>query len=320
MRIGIDMGGMSIKIGLVNRKNEITARKAIPTRLAVAPKVLIADIAVAVRALLDEEKLTILDCEGIGIGSPGTIDNEKGVILYSNNFGWEDVDIISESKKLFAQKEDLAFAIANDADVAALGEVCAGAAKTVDNAVLLTLGTGVGGGVILNGKIFHGAMAGGCEPGHMTIVADGERCTCGRKGCLEAYASASALLRMAKKGAQGNKESLLNRLCDGNPENMNGKIPFDAAAKGDAAGTAVVEEYENYLACGIANVINIFRPQMIILGGGVAAQKENLTIPLQEKVKSLCFGGSHGQIAPIVTSQLGNDAGIIGAANLIAQK
>ena len=208
MRVGIDMGGMSIKFGLVNKDNEIIAKKVIPTRLDVPAKELVQDMADAVVTLLKENSITLDTCRGIGIGSPGTIDNENGVILYSYNFGWENVPIIDILRETL---KDITMGIANDADVAALGEVCAGAAAGTKNAVLLTLGTGVGGGVILNRKIFHGALAGGCELGHMVIVQGGEACTCGRKGCLESYASATALLRMARKEAQEHPESCMNR-------------------------------------------------------------------------------------------------------------
>ena len=175
----------------------------------------------------------------------------------------------------------------------------------------------MGSGVILDKKIFRGGMPGGCELGHLSIRHDGVRCTCGRKGCLEAYASASALLRIAREKAAEHPESIMNEMCKNDLEQMNGKIPFDAAKAGDEAGMEVIKEYEGYLACGIANVINTFRPEKVILGGGVAAQKENLTAPLKDLVKDMCFGGSHGYIADIVTSALGNDAGIIGAANLV---
>lgn len=314
MKIGIDMGGMSIKIGLINEENEIVERITIPTDLTVPYQVLIERMADAVKQVLEQAGVTLEQCEGIGIGSPGTIDAENGIILYSNNFGWENIPIVAEMKKHL----DARIEIANDADAAALGEVCAGAAKGAKDAVLLTLGTGVGSGVILDKKIFGGAMPGGCEMGHVSIQYDGLRCTCGRKGCLEVYASASALLRIAREKATSHPESVMHGMCGNDLKHMNGKIPFDAAEAGDEAGRETVEEYEGYLACGIANVINTFRPEKVILGGGVAAQRENLTIPLQELVKDMCFGGRHGHIAEIVTSVLGNDAGIIGAANLIA--
>lgn len=313
MRIGIDMGGMSIKFGLVNDENRIIAKAAIPTELDITPQELIRKMGEAVLQLLSDNHLSVSDCRGIGIGSPGTIDDVSGKILYSNNFHWENVALKEELKKTV----DTGIALANDADAAALGEVCAGAAAGSENAVLITLGTGVGGGVILNGKIFHGPLAGGCELGHMVIAAGGEPCSCGRKGCLEAYASAAALIRMAKEEAEKHPDSIMHRMCAGNLSNMNGKIPFDAAMEKDAAAVAVIDRYEDYLACGIANIINIFRPEKIILGGGIAWQRENLTVPLTRKTADLCFGGAYGEIPEIVTSELGNDAGIVGAANLI---
>lgn len=313
MKIGIDIGGMSVKFGLVDEENQITAKTVIPTELDIPYQDLVGKMADAVKQLLEEQHLTLEDCDGIGIGCPGTINDETGVVIYSNNIRWENIPLVEELGKHLP----VHIAIANDADAAALGEVCAGAAKGAKAAVLLTLGTGVGSGVILDRKIFHGPLVGGCELGHISIDYKGVRCTCGRRGCLEAYASASALLRIAGEKAMEHPESVMHGMCDGNLSNMNGKIPFDAAAQGDAAGRETVEEYESYLACGIANVINIFRPEKVILGGGVAAQKENLTAPLQELVKDLCFGGELGEIAQIVTSELGNDAGIIGAANLV---
>lgn len=312
MKIGIDMGGMSIKFGLVNEKYQIVDKIVIPTRLDIPAEKMVDYMTGAVLELLEKNGLNIRDCAGIGIGSPGTVDDRRGTILYSNNFRWENVAIVSQMQK----RLPVPIRIANDADAAALGEVCAGSCKGVKSAVMLTLGTGVGGGVILDGKIFHGPLNGGVELGHMVIKAGGEQCTCGRRGCLEAYASATALLRMAKQAAGENPSSIMNRMCGNRLENMDGVIPFEAAAKGDETAKKVIEEYEDNLATGIVNVINIFRPEVIILGGGVAAQKENLTIPLEEKVRDFCFGGSHGEIARIVTSDLGNDAGIIGAAAL----
>lgn len=313
MRVGIDMGGMSIKIGLVSDENVIKDRIVIPTRLDIPASDLIDEMIVAVEELLKRNGIETSDIRGIGIGSPGTVDDKTGTILYSNNFFWENVAIVPQMKKRFPVE----ICLGNDADVAALGEVCAGAAKGSKSAILITLGTGVGGGVIINQHIFHGPLNGGMELGHMVIKADGEPCTCGRKGCFEAYGSATALLRIARKHASENETSLMNQMCDGNLENMNGIIPFEAAKMGDEAALLTIEEYENNLAEGIANIINIFRPEIIILGGGVAAQKDNLTRPLSEKVQPLCFGGVNGQVSSIVTSKLGNDAGMIGAACMI---
>ncbi len=318
MKIGIDMGGMSVKIGLVNEENHIVATKVIKTNLEVSPEVFIEEIAQGVQALLEEQQIERKECKCIGIGSPGTIDEKEGVIIYSNNFNWENVPIIAELRKHIA----LPMKIANDADAAALGETLAGAAKGCSNAVLITLGTGVGGGVIIDKQIFAGPLIGGSEFGHTVIVYNGISCTCGRKGCLETYASASALLRITKEKVFETSEGKLSsvyQMCNGKQEEVNGKMPFDAAQSGDLIGKEIVEEYLEYLACGIANAINIFRPEKVILGGGVSAQGENISKPLQEKVNQLCFAKDRSQIAEIVTSKLGNDAGIIGAANLFGR-
>lgn len=313
MRIGVDVGGMSIKFGLVNEAYEIIAGKVIEThRESRSAEEIIARMAAAALELLEENGLTQEDCEGIGIACPGTSDPVNGVIVYSNNIEWENVPILA----MLGEKLHMPMALANDADAAALGEVLDGAAKGKRNAVLLTLGTGVGGGVIIDRKVFSGPLRGGCELGHMVIERDGKQCTCGRRGCLETYASATALMEGAREKAALYPESLMNELSGNNLDNIKGKLIYDAKKRGDAAATAVVEEYEENLSIGIANLINVFRPEVFILGGGVSAQKEYLTDALQAKVSRMCFGGSLGEIPPIVTSRLGNDAGIIGAAYL----
>lgn len=313
MRIGVDVGGMSIKFGLVNEQYEIIAGKVIDThRETQSAEEIIGRMAEAVKELLEENGLTQADCEGIGIACPGTSDPVNGVIVYSNNIEWKNVPIL----KMLREQLHLPMALANDADAAALGEVLAGAAKGRQNAVLLTLGTGVGGGVIIDRKVFSGPLRGGCELGHMVIAKGGKQCTCGRKGCLETYASATALMEEARAKAAEYPDSLMNELSGHNPENIKGKIIYDAKKRGDAAATAVVDNYEDNLSIGIANLINVFRPEVFILGGGVSAQKEYLTDALKDRVKEMCFGGSLGEIPPIVTSCLGNDAGIIGAAYL----
>lgn len=313
MRIGIDIGGMTIKIGLVDDTYTIVARKIIQTNAAAedAGKT-IRRLADAVQQLLEEYGIKAEDCTSLGIACPGTVDSFTGTVVYSNNIHWEDVPIVEQLREHLA----LPMYLANDADAAALAETLAGAAKGRKNAVLVTLGTGVGGGVILDGKIFTGPLRGGCELGHMVIERDGRRCTCGRRGCFEMYASASALMQAAKSAAKEHPESLMMELSGGELSAIDGQVIFDAEKRKDAAAEAVVRQYEKDLATGIANIINIFRPEIVILGGGVSAQKEYLTKPLAALVQKECFGGSLGEVAPIVTSQLGNDAGIIGAAYL----
>lgn len=313
MKIGIDMGGMSIKYGLVNDQNEIIARHVIPTNIEIKPEEFVKEMGKAVHDLLAQSSYTLDQIDGIGIGSAGIIDRENGVIVYSNNFNWWDVAIVEEFKKMF----DLPIGIANDADTAALGETCAGAAKGHDNVVLLTLGTGVGSGVVINKKIFQGPLNGGCELGHITIVVDGYPCTCGNKGCLESYASATGLMRLAREAGEKNPESLLVKTVNGDLDEINGKVVFDCVEAGDETAKGVADAYLHYLSVGVAAAINIFRPEIVILGGGVAAQKEKLTSQIQSRIEKLIFGAKESEISRVVTSQLGNDAGIIGAANLI---
>lgn len=313
VRIGIDMGGMSIKFGMVGEANQILEKEVIPTRLKEGPEFLIREMAQAIQRLLQKQDRTLSDCEGIGIGSPGTVSNETGTILYSNNFYWENVPIVLLLKKYL--NTTLPMGIANDADVAALGETVAGAGRGYKNTILFTLGTGVGSGVILNGKIFSGSSRGGCELGHTVIVDGGLPCNCGRNGCMEVYASATALMRMAKEAIAQFGTSSMETGKEG--ETIDGKRIFEEEKKGDAAASAAVARYEHYLAIGIANAINIFRPELIMLGGGVANQGTYLTEAVQKEVDTLCFGGIHGEIARIVCAKLGNDAGIVGAANLI---
>lgn len=313
MRVGIDIGGMSIKLGLVNEVYEIIASKVIPTGSdRCKPEEIIENMAQAVKELLQENKIELNECRGIGIACPGTSDPKTGIVLYSNNLRWKNVPMVS----IMGNYLDVPMAIANDADAAALAEVLCGAAEGKKSAVLLTLGTGVGSGVILDKKIFSGPLRGGCELGHMVIAHDGKLCSCGRKGCLESYASASALMESARKAAKQHPDSLLSLWSEGEAKRINGKLIFEAARQGDETAAKVVDEYEEYLSIGIANLINIFRPEVVILGGGVSAQKEYLTDAVQAKVNRMCFGGASGEIAPIVTSRLGNDAGIVGAAYL----
>ena len=313
MRVGIDIGGMSIKIGLVNEKFEITARKVIQTETGIrTPEEIVKNMAAAVLKLLKENSLDSRDCEGIGIACPGTSDPKSGVVLYSNNLGWENLPLIEIMKGYL----DVPMAIANDADAAALAEVLCGAAEGKKSAVLLTLGTGVGGGVILEKKIFSGPLRGGCELGHMVIEHGGKPCTCGRRGCLESYASASALMESAYQMAEAYPGSLLDQWSREEGKKINGEMIFQAQKQGDEAAVRVVDGYEEYLRIGSANVSIMFRPEGGRLGGGATAHKQYLTDAVQKRVNRMCFGGALGEIATIVTSELGNDAGIIGAAYL----
>lgn len=313
-RAGIDLGGTNIKAGIVDEEQKILREDSVPTRAERPYQEVIADMADLVKGLLTQLGIGEEELLGVGVGSPGTIDAAQGVVLYSNNFGWENVPLAAELLKYFS----CPIRISNDANCAALGEVKAGAAKEIANAVLLTLGTGVGGGVIIDGSVFEGAHAGGTELGHTSLIYGGEVCTCGRRGCVEAYVSATALIRDAKRAAQECRESKMNELCRGDLSKMNGKIPFDAAWMGDAAGKEVVETYVTYLGEAIVNYVNIFRPDVVLLSGGVCNQGEKLTKPLNSYIRDKCFAGERAFLPEVRCAILGNSAGIIGAANLIS--
>jgi len=314
--VGIDLGGTAVKLGLVDASYEILAQISIPTNAERPYEQVIADMGRTAAALLEENGYTVADCLGVGVGSPGIIDSENGIVLYSNNIQWDHVPLAKELQKYLP----VPVFVQNDANCATLGEVLKGAGKGYQNAVFLTLGTGVGGGIVIDGKIFEGGHSGGAELGHIKCGSEGRRCTCGRYDCLEAYASATALIDDAKEMAGQHPKSLLWELCGHDLDAMNAKIPFDAADAGDSCGKTLVEHYINYLAEGITDLANIFRPDIIVLGGGVCAQGEKLTKPLNQYLQENCFGNAVTYIPEVVIAKNGNHAGLIGAAGLVYQR
>ena len=210
--------------------------------------------------------------------------------------------------------------LCNDANAAAYGEYACGAGKAYRNIVLITLGTGVGSGIIFGGKLFTGELGAGAELGHEVIRMDGEPCACGRRGCFEAYASTSALVRQTKNAMVAHPESKKWELCRGNADNADGRTAFDGMRQGDDTAKEVVERYLGYLAEGIANIVNVFRPQAVLIGGGISAEGEALTLPLQKMVDTKILG--RGRYAPVTirAASLGNDAGLVGAAMLAKEK
>lgn len=311
--VGVDLGGTAMKIGIVNTAYEIIAQTSIPTNAARPYEAVIADMGKTATALLTENRYDMGDCLGVGVGSPGTIDSKSGIVLYSNNIRWDHVPLTEELRKYLP----VPIYLNNDANCAALGEVVKGAAKGFQNAVFLTLGTGVGGGIIINGKIYEGGHPGGVELGHIVNGSEGRKCTCGRYDCLETYASATALITDAKNMAAQYPESILWELCGHSLDNMNAKMPFDAAQAGDPCGRMLIENYVRHLADGITDIVNIFRPDVVVLGGGICAQGENLTEPLNRYLAENCFGGSVSYVPRVVAARNGNNAGIIGAASLV---
>jgi len=307
--LGIDLGGTDIKAGVIDKSFNIIAKHVTPTIPKRPAEEMIADLAAAGKAVVKKAGISEGDILHVGIGVPGTINSKTNVVVLAPNVGWKNIDFIP----IFRKYWDIPVYIGNDADAAALGEVYAGAARGYDNAVVLTLGTGVGGGFVFDRKIFTGSGF-GTEPGHIIIVVDGEPCSCGARGCLESYASVTALIREAKCIMSEYPDSLLHELCNRDDSRINGRIIFDAAKQDDTAAKIIVADYVKFLGAGIASLCNALRPQVVILGGGVCNAGEPLFNPLKKIVESLIFVTGDGEIPPILKAELGNDAGIIGAA------
>ena len=307
---GIDLGGTFVKCGIVDEEGNIIINEKIPTGVERPYGEVIADMANLVKRLAKEADAII---EGVGVGSPGMIDSANGIVVYSNNFGWRNVPLVEELKKYL----DVPVKITNDANAAALGESFCGAGKQYRSMVLVTLGTGVGSGIVLDGKLFEGNGSAGAELGHMVIHTGGEQCTCGRRGCLEAYASATALIRQTKRAMENNEKSAMWKLCQGDVASVNGKTAFDGMRAGDPVATKVVEEYIAGLSAGIINIANIFRPEIILLGGGICKEGETLLAPLRKHLAKELFGGEENVPVRLAAATLGNDAGICGSARLV---
>ena len=306
-RIGIDLGGTNIAVGVVNDRYEIVARRSVPTGAERPAEEVIRDMGDAVEETLRQAGLTAVDCASMGVGSPGACDPQTGVVKRAYNLNWFDVPVC----RMLHQRFGIPVRLGNDANCAALAEVVAGAAVGCQDMVLITLGTGVGSGIISRGKILSGLRGGAGEAGHMLLVLDGEPCTCGRRGCWEAYSSATALIRQARQAAAEHPESLL-----AGAEEITGKTVFDAADRGDETANAVVDRFCDYLGAGVTNIVNALAPEVILIGGGISRQGERLLAPVRRYVEKNCFGGKDGAIPIIAAARLGNDAGIIGAAAL----
>ncbi len=306
---GIDVGGTFIKGAIVTEDGEIVVKSKIPTEYSKGGDAVVMNIKELCESLLKEANMSFSDITACGMGVPGMIDSKAGVVVATNNLGWKNFEM---AKKMEAAT-GLPTKIANDANAAALGEMKFGFGGTYKNIILLTLGTGVGGGIIVDGEIVEGNRGAGAELGHSVIVMGGEPCTCGRRGCLEAYASATAIIRDTKRAMMNNKNSKLWEV--GSLDAVNGKTAFDHYET-DADAKAVVDAYISYLACGITDYANIFRPEAVILGGGVCAQGETLLAPLRKMLNEEIFAKDLGPEVKILVAKLGNDAGSLGAAAL----
>ena len=311
--IGIDIGGTNLKAGLVDENYRITATKKQPLQFTSMEQMgeTLAKMAIA---LAEENNIPRDQVASVGMGFPGPVNDKQGVVIKTVNI---PIRFMPVAEMFHRHWNGVPVHLGNDADCAALGEFYHYEDKDIESLILVTLGTGIGTGIILNGRIHTGINGCAGEGGHIVLVHGGEQCTCGRKGCWERYASANALIRQTVAAMEKDRSSVMWEMTDGDVSKVNGSTPFEAMHRGDAAGQAVIEQYRRYLADGLANYVNIFQPEVIALGGGVSqAREEDLLIPLQSMVLDQCFGREADRHTRLVKAKLGNDAGMIGAALL----
>ena len=311
--VGVDLGGTNIAAGIVMADGTLVHKDSVPTQSGKGYQSVIADMAALCGKVITESGVDPACVKGIGIGSPGLCDDVNGTIAASYNLQFGETVPI---RALIQEKIDLPVYLDNDANCAALGESVAGAAKGSGLSVTVTLGTGVGGGIVMDGKVVNGAFGGGGEIGHISLIYGGALCTCGRHGCWEAYASATALIRQAATAMIYHPESQLTARARSDISRVTGKLVFDAADAGDETARAVVAQYLRYVAAGLVNLINALQPDTIVLGGGISAQGDRILKPITETVAQEVFGGVLQ--TKLVIATLGNDAGIVGAALLAA--
>lgn len=310
--IGVDIGGMTIKAGVVLDDGSILCKKVANTHPDKADVEIVKDIANLVLAIIEENGLSVDEIAGVGIGSPGSVYDEKGVIRYSCNINFKNTPITKLVSEFTGIKN---VKVSNDANCAALGETLFGAGKGAKNTVMLTLGTGVGTGIVVDGKLLTGNRSAGAEGGHITINLGGATCGCGKKGHLEAYASATALMHQIEDAVKKHPESLLAKRVQ--EEGLSGKVVFDCKDAGDKVAENVVKRYLRYVGIGLVNYANIFYPEAIILGGGISNQGDAIIKPLQRYVSRNVYGAEYNPKIKVVAASLKNDAGIVGAACLV---
>lgn len=314
--IGIDLGGTNIKVGVVNERCEIIGKSNTKTNLPRPSEEIAESIAEGVRLACENAGIALSEVNSVGIGTPGTANRNTGVVLYSCNLDFHNFEL----GRVLSEKLGTEIFVENDANAAAFGEVVNGAGKGYKNVVVVTLGTGVGGGIIIDGKIYTGFNFCGAELGHTVIEYGGRPCGCGRKGCFEAYSSATALINMTKEAMEANRGTKMWELCGNSLENVDGKTAFDGMRAGDAAAKRVVDTYISYLGCGLTNIVNTFQPELLLIGGGICKEGENLTAPLRRIIEEESYCIDPNRSTKLDIAKLGNDAGIIGAAYLYTLK
>lgn len=307
MYIGIDLGGTNIAVGLVDESGKIIAKDSTPTISSRDYSEIIKDMVALSEKVVRDAGFTKEDIKAVGIGCPGSVDYANGSVAYSNNLNFNNVPVCTEFRKYW----DVPVALENDANAAAYGEyiACGEDARVF---MAITLGTGVGGGVIIDNRIFTGSNGAGAELGHATLVHNGLPCTCGKKGCWEAYASATALINQTKIAIEKHPESLMAKLAKERGK-VNGRTSFDAAKMGDAVALEVVDKYLKYVADGLVSMVNIFQPDKVVIGGGISNEGEYILGPIRKYVEKYDYNKLFKRVE-IDTAKLLNDAGIIGAA------
>ena len=308
MIIGIDLGGMSAKAALLAGE-KLEGKSRVETSAANTAEQTALALAHLAMETAEKAGKSMEDVQAIGIGSPGVVDSANGNIVLWSNFHWKDVPLGALVEKYTGKKTF----VTNDANAAALGEARFGAAKQFSDSILITLGTGIGGGIIIGGKLFEGYRSAGTEVGHMVIRQDGELCTCGRKGCFERYASAGALIRLTQAEMANDRSSAMWKYAPA-VEKADGRTVFLALKEGDVAAKKVLDTYIAALGEGVANLVNVFRPQAVIFSGGISAEGETLLAPLRAYVYPRLYVSE--KIVPLEMrcASLGNDAGLYGAA------
>lgn len=307
MYIGIDLGGTNIKGGIVKHSGEIIHKDMIPTNAGREYTEIIKDIAGLIQKMLSDTGIDISQIKSIGVGNPGTCDAENGVVICASNIGFENVPMREELSKYFS----VPIFIENDANCAALGEYSV-LKEDVENMVFVTLGTGIGGGIIINRRLYTGKNGTAAEVGHMVIDANGNRCNCGSRGCWETYGSVTALINQTKEYIKNHSSS---PLAEAGEAGVTGRTAFDLAKKGDAGAKSVVDTWINYVAMGIISIINLLQPEVLIIGGAISKEGNYLLAPILDYQKNNTYSQVE-ESTKIITAKLGNDAGLIGSAFL----
>lgn len=314
--VGVDLGGTNIVVGVLpidGGNGGVVVRRSVPTEAARGAKFVVDRIAGLIHDVQTETVSRFggmtADFAGVGIGSPGPLDRQTGTVINTPNLGWRNFPL----RDLIANAVHMPASLDNDANCATYGEWWLGAGRNVDNLVGLTLGTGIGGGIVLDGEIFHGVSDAAGEIGHMTIDSTGRRCKCGNYGCLEAYASGPAIALRAIEGIEAGAESLLPALVDGRLEEITAATVYEAVILGDPYANEVMRETAKFLGAGVGSIINILNPEMVVISGGVTRAGDHLFVPLRAEVRRRAFRSAE-EACQIVSGQLPDLAGVIGAA------